>query len=480
MLIGLTSFMMVACDPDPEDPKLEVSTNEITLDAEGETQSFTIDSNVSWTITGNKSWLSVSPTMGKKDATVVLTAQQNTNVENRECQLNIMSADGGVSQTVKVVQNGAEGELRVNGSTSASLSFGADGGEKQQINITANSDWTITSIPDWIRVSPVNGSKNSTITLTVETENFSDEDREATLVIEGNGISANLNVNQVAKLAKNCRVELSNLVISYDGFAADLTFGSEAKGYREAFLYAEALADMTDRDIYNLLMQRVEFSGTVDYTYWPGKANPGTELVYCIAAYGNENYSDGSHKYGPLQMIKLKTKERTLECDMYLTISSTSTEWNVNAEKKGSYGQRCGDYYIYGWEGFWAEYMYEKYNDDKVCSAFFMYAEFLPTIEEDPDFGYKSAPQVMTYVRSSDSFSFFCLSWGRHNETKEYSAELSEAHKFLQSEEEYSNKLYSPSLNSNRKVDNDKPHRIFSRSEIEEIRNNMKVYKVQM
>lgn len=164
LLMGLSLFTSSMCDPDPEDPKLEVSTHEITLDAEGETQSFTIDSNVSWTITGNKSWLSVSPTMGKKDATVVLTAQQNTNVGNRDCLLTIMSADGGVSQTVKVVQDGAEGELRVNGSTSASLSFGADGGEKQQINITANSDWTITSIPDWIRVSPVNGSKNSTIT----------------------------------------------------------------------------------------------------------------------------------------------------------------------------------------------------------------------------------------------------------------------------------------------------------------------------
>ena len=166
--MGLSLFTSSMCDPDPEDPKLEVSTHEITLDAEGETQSFTIDSNVSWTITGNKSWLSVSPTMGKKDATVVLTAQQNTNVGNRDCLLTIMSADGGVSQTVKVVQDSAEGELRVNGSTSASLSFGADGGEKQQINITANSDWTITSIPDWIRVSPVNGSKNSTITVTID------------------------------------------------------------------------------------------------------------------------------------------------------------------------------------------------------------------------------------------------------------------------------------------------------------------------
>lgn len=476
LLMGLALFTSSMCSPDHDEPRLEVSTNEITLDAEGETQSLTIDSNVSWTITGNKSWLSVSPTMGKKDATVVLTAQQNTNVENRECQLTIVAADGGVSQTVKVVQDGAEGELRVNGSTSASLSFGADGGEKQQINITANSDWTITSIPDWIRVSPVNGSKNSTITVTVDKENFSDEDREATLVVEGNGISANLNVNQVAKLAKNCRVELSNLVVSYDGFAADLTFGSEAKGYREAFFYAEDLADMTDRDIYNLLMQRNEFSGVLDFTYWPGKEYPGTELVYCIAAYGNENYSDGSHKYGPLQMIKLKTKERTLECDMYLTISSTSTEWNVNAEKKGSYGQRCGDYYIYGWEGFWAEYMYEMYND--VCSAWFMYAEFLPTIEENPDYGYKSAPQVMTYERSSDSF--FCLSWGRHNETKEYSAELSEAHEIPQSEDEYSDLSYSPTSNSNSKVSNDNPRRIISRSEIEEIRNNMKVYKVQM
>ncbi|MBR3756906.1 MAG: BACON domain-containing protein [Bacteroidaceae bacterium] len=477
LLMGLSLFTSSMCDPDPEDPKLEVSTHEITLDAEGETQSFTIDSNVSWTITGNKSWLSVSPTMGKKDATVVLTAQQNTNVGNRDCLLTIMSADGGVSQTVKVVQDGAEGELRVNGSTSASLSFGADGGEKQQINITANSDWTITSIPDWIRVSPVNGSKNSTITVTIDKENFSDEDREATLVIEGSGISANLNILQAAKLAKNCRVTLSNKTIMWDGFAADLAFENGAIGYREAFFTENDIKGMTDRDIYNLLMKQYEYDESTDYTFLPGWVDENTKIIYCVAAYGSENNEDGSHKYGPMNKMEITTKEETLYADMYLNLTYTSSRWTVNTSRVGQYGQRCDEYYIFCVEG---DYYASYYKDmvSKYTYALFAHLVFKPQIAEDPNDGYKYGPQDINYSRNSDQIFFAC--WGKDRDSKEFSAELTILHEDLSPDDDENTFVPQYSRVQNDNSSWNKPRRIIPRSEVEKLRKNMKVYKVQL
>lgn len=482
---------MVACGDDEEDPKLEVSTNEITFDAEGETQSLTIDSNVSWSITGNKSWLSVSPTMGKKDATVVLTAQQNTNVENRNCQLTIVSADGVVSQTVKVVQKGAEGELRVNGSTSASLSFGADGGEKQQINITANSDWTITSIPDWIRVSPVNGSKNSTITLTVETENFSDEDREATLVIEGNGISANLNVNQVAKLAKNCRIEFSNMTLMYDGFAADLAFGSDVVGYREAFFEEDDVRGLTDRDIYNKLMEQPEYIQEENYTF-SGIYEAGTTIWYCIAAYGRENNSDGTHKYGPAIIKKITTKNITPESDMMLSISYNNLNWNVRAyrgydtETGINWGQLCSEFYLGYYEGEAATK--ERIRSYFISSAFWSHFIFKKLMEENAQSLFFYEPQTIEFEKENDEI--FVLSWGKNRETGELSSELITRYMDISPEEDEEDEDLRPlgdngllHLNRNYKSDYHKQEdlrRSFMQSSVmNKLRENIKIVRVK-
>ncbi len=466
---------MIACKEDDESPKLEVSTNEITLDAEGETQSFTIDSNVSWTITGNKSWLSISPTNGKNKATIVVMAQQNTNVETRTCTITVKSNDGKLSDAVNISQQGAEGELRINGSTNASLSFGADGNEKQQINITANSDWQITAVPDWIRVSPLNGSKNSTITVTVEKENFSDEDREATLIVEGSGISANLNVLQVAKLAKNCRVTLSNKTIMWDGFAADLTFEDGAIGYREAFFTEDDIKGMTDRDIYNLLMEQHEYDESTDYTYLPGWVDENTKIIYCIAAYGSENNIDGSHKYGPMNKMEITTKKETLYADMYLNLTYTSSRWTVTTSRVGQYGQRCDEYYIFCTEGdYWASYY--NYMASNYTYALFAHLVFKPQIEEDPNNGYKYGPQDINYSRESDQIFFAC--WGKDRDSKEFSAELTTLYKDLSSDDYSFVSQYSRTQNNTSSWN--KPRRIIPRSDIEELRKNMKVYKIQL
>ena len=480
VLMGLSSFAMVACDPDPEDPKLEVSTNEIILDAEGETQSFSVESNVKWTITGNRGWLSVSPASGKNNETIVITASKNTNVGTQTCKLTVKSSDGAVEDTVRVIQYGAVGELSVNGSNYASLSFGPDGNEKQQISITSNCDWKITSVPNWIRVSPLNGSKNSTITITVDKENFSDEERETVLEIEGVGVKANLSIVQDAKLAKNCRVTLSNETIMWDGFAADLSFESDAIGYREAFFTESDVKGMTDRDIYNLLMEQYEYDESTDYTYLPGWVDENTKIIYCVAAYGSENNADGSHKYGPMNKIEITTKKETLYADMYLDLSYTSSRWTVTTSRVGQYGQRCDEYYIFCVEGdFMAPFYYYMASD--YTYAMFAHLVFKPQIAEDPNEGYKYGPQDINYLRESDQIFFAC--WGKDRDTKEFSSGLTTLYKDLSPEEDDEEEYFYSPLSRVQKSNSsswNKPRRIIPRSEVEKLRKNMKVYKVQL
>lgn len=66
-----------------------------------------------------------------------------------------------------------------------SLDFKSEGGDTE-VSVSASCDWTVTKDADWVSVSPTNGSKNQSITVTVSRNNSS-SDRTATISIKGIG-----------------------------------------------------------------------------------------------------------------------------------------------------------------------------------------------------------------------------------------------------------------------------------------------------
>ena len=228
-------------------------------------------------------------------------------------------------------------------------------------------------------------------------------------------------------MAANCKVTIGDMTVMSDGFAADLTFDENCKGYRELFLTTSALTKLTDRDIYNMLMDETEFSGQMDYTFSP-IVDPGTEIVYCIAAYGSENNADGSHKYGPMTITRVTARDLTLGSDMYLTSSYTSDYWKFVTSRAGKYGQKCDQYYYWGAEGELAETLYGVLNG--FTYAFFAHFYMKPMIEEDPE-NYKTGPQTLTYLRNDDNF--LLVTWGIDRNTQELSSSLSYCYRDLSS-----------------------------------------------
>lgn len=287
------------------------------------------------------------------------------------------------------------------------------------VSVPQNTTWTVSEVPEWLSLNK-SGLGTSSVTVTAISENFSDEVRVASLVFTTDDGKANATctVEQKGVLAANCRVTVGDMTVMCDGFAADLMFDENCKGYREAFLYASALDNLTDKDIYNLLMEKTELSGTADYTYSPIVAS-GTEIVYCIAAYGSENNNDGSHKYGPMTIKRITTRDLTLGSDMYLTSSYTSDYWKVVTSRVGKYGQKCDQYYYYGTQGDDAETLYNMVS--YFPYAFLAHFFLKPIIENDPE-DYKTGPQTITYIRTDDKF--FLVTWGVDRNTKEFSSSL--------------------------------------------------------
>ena len=54
--------------------------------------------------------------------------------------------------------------------------------------------------------------------------------------------------------------------------------------------------------------------------------------------------------------------------------------------------------------------------------AYMAHFYFKPEIEKNADWNFKNGPQTLVFQRSEDSFC--CITWGKHNSTNEFSAEL--------------------------------------------------------
>ena len=88
-------------------PTLSVSPTTVNVAAAANsTGTFNISSNTNWTVADDQAWLTVSPASGSNNATVILTAQQNTSTSVRTGAVTV-SATGVPSQAVTAIQSGS-------------------------------------------------------------------------------------------------------------------------------------------------------------------------------------------------------------------------------------------------------------------------------------------------------------------------------------------------------------------------------------
>ncbi|MBQ9641085.1 MAG: BACON domain-containing protein [Bacteroidaceae bacterium] len=420
---------------------LGISPASLSFDKEAGSKTLTINANVDWSVSSNASWLHVNPQAGNSSTkNITVTVDKNETTESRSGDLLFSSSVG--SQTVKVTQGAASGEIKVNGASSTELMFGsnANGNEPAQtVNITSNTSWTISDVPDWVRVSPTSGSGNVNVSLTVTNENWSDEVRSAIITVKTtSGSSASVVVKQNPLFDPDLHVSLSNIVTMWDGFACDLKFGSKAKGYKEAFFLESDIDLLTEKDIYNKLMECKEWGGINSYTSNAfdqnndhNKVVAGTTIVYCVASFGNDNNTDGTHKYGAMTMQRIKTKTQTPSSDMLVSMTNTSQNWTFTFSKQGSIGQECNDFYWFFTTG----------DDAESCAAivhlntcaWLVYRYLKPWIEAGELVKF-SGPQQYPATRTSGENKCFVTTWGINKNTNAYSAELRYNYKDLSSD----------------------------------------------
>ncbi len=176
------------------DPFLTVSPTSLTFDATSGSKSFTISSNVSWTVKSDQSWCTVNKSSGSNGASVTVSVTSSTNSSSRSATITV--SGGGKQTTVSVTQKGTY-TLTV---SPTKLTFTSNGGS-QSVSVSSNDSWTVSSNQSsWCTVSKSSGANNGSFNVTT-TANTQTSSRTATITIKGtnSGIERSVSVTQQPK-----------------------------------------------------------------------------------------------------------------------------------------------------------------------------------------------------------------------------------------------------------------------------------------
>ena len=166
---------------------LNASTTDVYMGpTAGSSATFTISSNISWSIdvTYNASIVNVSPMSGSGNATITVTTTSDNPVNNTRTAWVVISGSGVPDVLVYATQNKFNHYL--NASTT-DVYMGATAGSSATFSISSNTSWNIhvTYNASIVNVSPTSGSGNATITVTTTSDNTLDNTRTAILEIVG-------------------------------------------------------------------------------------------------------------------------------------------------------------------------------------------------------------------------------------------------------------------------------------------------------
>jgi mannan endo-1,4-beta-mannosidase len=193
---------------------LTLSQSAVSLAAGASTANVAVTANVSWTVTDDQGWLSVSPTSGSSNGSFTISATANTGSSARTGTVTVTG--GSLTRTVSVTQSAASSTTLNVSTTSLSLAAAAGSGT---FSITSNVSWSVSDNQSWLSVSPTSGSNNATVTVTA-TANTSTSSRSGTVTVTGGSLTRTITVTQAGQSSSN------NLTLSASTLSLAATAGS--------------------------------------------------------------------------------------------------------------------------------------------------------------------------------------------------------------------------------------------------------------
>jgi mannan endo-1,4-beta-mannosidase len=182
----------------PVGSNLTVSPTSLSFGAATSSSPVTVTANVSWTVTDNQTWLSVTPTSGSSNGSFTVSVTANTGTTSRSGAVTV--SGGGITRTISVMQAGQTTNTLNLSTSSLSLSSGA---ASAPVSVTANVSWTITDDQTWLSVSPTSSSNNGSFTVSA-TANTGTTSRSGVVTVTGGGLTRTVTVSQAGQSSGGC------------------------------------------------------------------------------------------------------------------------------------------------------------------------------------------------------------------------------------------------------------------------------------
>ena len=142
-----------------------------------------VESNGSWTVTDDASWLTLSCANGTGNAYITMTMEANTTSSARTARITIRC--GSETQTLTFRQEKTD-----------SLSVSDSGsGNTRTITLTSNGSWTATESAAWLTLSKTSGTGNASITVTLQ-PNTTSSARTAPITFTCGNVTKTLSITQ--------------------------------------------------------------------------------------------------------------------------------------------------------------------------------------------------------------------------------------------------------------------------------------------
>ena len=156
------------------------TTTTIGIAPEGAIVEVALTSNGDWSIVSYPEWLTVSPLSGNGDAMLVLTASVNDSDASLSGEIKATTKDNSAILTVTQ-------EPRVKNFVSVSpIEKNIDfEGDTFEIEVTANCEWTVSVVADWLKCEPMSGNGNGIVLVTVEPVTGDISQRETNIFFDG-------------------------------------------------------------------------------------------------------------------------------------------------------------------------------------------------------------------------------------------------------------------------------------------------------
>ncbi|MFK5855739.1 MAG: BACON domain-containing carbohydrate-binding protein [Bacteroidota bacterium] len=162
------------------------------VDANASSIEIEVISNVDWVVDEQCDWLTVTPASGIGTTIVTIEYTENESfIDQRECQINF-NGDG-TSANFELVQQTKIAELALN---TNEQNVGWQVGNFD-VDVTTNTDWSVSTPCEWITVDPESGSLSGSFTLNY-IENTETNERSCTVSVSGGGLVQELTINQEA------------------------------------------------------------------------------------------------------------------------------------------------------------------------------------------------------------------------------------------------------------------------------------------